>query len=689
MDSEKKNRIDRLVEILNDANHRYYVLNDPIMSDYEFDMKLKELESLEKDTGYVLPYSPTQRIGSDLQADFNDVDRTNVMGSIANVYTVEELDDWLKQYDSIDNSFIIEPKYDGTSCSLVYENGVLVQASTRGNGYRGSDITANVKTIKNIPLKLKVNQTGVTNDWHYENIYVPNRIEIRGEILMPKSVFRRLNEERINSGEQPFANERNSAAGSLKQLDPKVTASRDLIFKPYGLLTDDTEFKKKFVQYQHCMLDIAEIFGFDEPAYWRACDGNTVKVLVYEFGERWLNQQDYCMDGCVIKIESREKQEFIGYTQKVPKWAKAYKFKQEQASTRLTSIDVQMGMSGQLSFVAVFDPVEVDGSVITNATLNNVDYIKKMDIHVGDYVFVQKNGAVIPGITGVDYERNEVEKVHRIEFKTPEVCPFCGCKLVKKDADGAHLYCSNKYCPEWVVQRINHFVKKDCMNIEGLSIKTIRKMNSIGLVNKWQDLYSLTVDKLVNNGFGEKTAKNIVEEIEKSKSLDGSHTLLAIGIPMVGKVTAKRLLHDFESIKNLVRATIDEIYRVDGVGMAASQEIVRYFTENGDEMNDVINMLPTDIKKQEKHVSSVQDPQKEKKPLEGKKLLATGKLQSFTRDSIIESVEENGGTYASSISSGLDYLIVGDKAGNAKIAKAKSLNITMINEEHYLKMISR
>ena len=757
MTEEQKKKIEQLVEQLNDANHRYYVLNDPVMSDYEFDMKLKELESLENETNYILPYSPTQRVGSDLQEDFKDVEREHVMGSIANVYDYDELSEWLNQFDSVDNSFLLEPKYDGTSCSLIYENGLLIQASTRGNGWKGSDITANVKTIKNIPLKLKVNNTGVTNDWHYEKIYVPSKIEIRGEILMPKSVFKKLNKERTEAGEQTFANERNAAAGSLKQLDPKVTASRGLIFKPYSILTDDKTFWDQYVKYQHCMLDIAEIFGFDEPAYWRCADANTVKVFVGEFENRWLNEQDYCMDGCVIKLESTKKQEEIGYTQKVPKWAKAFKFKQEQASTKLKSIDIQMGMSGQLSFVAVLDPVEVDGSTITNATLNNVDYIKRMDIHVGDYVFIQKNGAVIPGITGIDYERNEAENVVRVPFVEPDVCPFCGCKLVKKDVDGAHLYCSNKLCPERVVQKINHFAKKECMNIDGLSIKTIRKMNYLGLVNKWQDLYELTVEKLVYAGFGEKVSSNLIEQIQKSKELDGAHTLFALGIPMIGKITAKRLVSDFGSIKNVVKATVDDIYRTEGVGMAAAQSLISYIAENSDEIADVINILPTEAKaksvnkpadkvvnnvvysvankqvdkktatvqplhtnqvtrmvatpvvEQNKKLaditSNVNQEKQEKTTFEsevkneepvvvsnesqivGKRIMATGKLQNFTRESIIDSVEENGGIYASTISNNLDYLIVGEKAGAVKIQKAKSLNIEMINEDQYLKMI--
>jgi DNA ligase (NAD+) len=709
-----KERIHELIKELNDANFRYYVQNDPIMSDYDFDMKLKELEKLEKEENYILPYSPTQRIGSDLQEEFGTVERTRVMGSIANVYTYDELEEWLNQFDDLDHTFLIEPKYDGTSCSLVYKNGILVQASTRGNGYKGSDITENVKTIKNIPLKLDINETGVTHDWHYEGLYVPDYVEVRGEILMPKSVFKSLNESRRKQGLDTFANERNAAAGSLKQLDPKVTAERKLIFKPYALFTDDKTFNETYVSYQHCMLDVAEIFGFDEPAYWRAVDPATTIMLVGEFEQRWLHEQDYCMDGCVIKIEDVSQQNEIGYTQKVPKWAKAFKYEQEKASTRLIGVETQMGMSGQISFVAVLDPVEVDGSEISRATLNNIDYIKKMNLHIGEYVFIQKNGAVIPGIIGTDDERNVLEGVDISDFTKidePKVCPFCGEKLVRKNDDGAHLYCSNKECCEKQIQRINYFVKKDCMNIDGLSLKTIRKMYESGLVKKWQDLYNVTYDDLVAIGLGEKVSLKLIDQINNSRLSDPVHVLMSLGIPMIGKVTAKRIMNYFLSIKNLRYATVEQVSSIDGVGEVAAQELIRYMVENSTDIDDVIeifNKNVTVVKKQPvkpvetQTVKPVETPtvntektddvkqESKQKPvgIYGKRILATGKLNNFTRESIIESVEENGGKYMSGIGINLDFLIVGEKAGAAKLKKAKELNIKMINEDEYLKMIS-
>lgn len=679
-----KKKIEELVDFLNDCNHSYYVLNDPKISDYEFDMKLQELDELESKTGYILPYSPTQRIGSDLQDDFKDVTRTKVMGSIANCYDMNELKEWLSQFDE---SFILEPKYDGTSCSIIYRDGVLVEASTRGDGYKGSDITENVKTIKNVPLKLKVNETGVTGDWHYNDIHVPHEIEIRGEVLMPKSVFLELNEKRADEGLKLFANERNAAAGSLKQLDSRVTAERGLIFKPYGVYTEDKDFENKYIKFQHNMLDIAEIFGFDEPSYWRCADSNTVMALVHEFGERFLNEQDYCMDGCVIKLDSFESQQNAGYTQKVPKWAKAFKFKQEQVSTKLLGIDMQIGMSGQISFVAILDPVEVDGSVVSKATLNNVDYIKKMDLHIGDYVFVQKNGAVIPGVCGVDYETNEIEGVERKEFEVPSKCPFCGEPLAKKDEDGAHLYCINTECKEKLIQKLNHFVKKGCMNIDGLSIKTLRKLFDLGLVTKWQDLYHLTYDDLVGNKIGKTIAKNIILQIGDSiVNGNGYKTLVSLGIPMIGDVTAKKIMEIFGDLSELSKASIDDIARIDGVGLVAANELVDYMKLNESEIADAIKILPT---KYEKKVipQAIDENGNINRCLDGKRVLYTGTFDNFSRAELEESIIAHGGKCVTAVGYALNYLIVGKNPGLEKIRKAKECQVTMLTEQEYLEKI--
>ena len=668
---DKRQRINELVELLNKANYEYYVLNEPhTFTDYEFDMRMHELDDLEKETGYILPYSPTQRVGSDLQSEFKEVPRKRIMGSIENCYDRAELKKWLSQFSN--DILILEPKYDGSSCSLIYENGVLVQASTRGSGYVGSDITANVKTIRNVPLKLEK----TVDD---ENFYIPNHLEVRGEILLPKSQLIRINKEREMNGEQPFANERNAAAGSLKQLDPKVTASRGLIFKPYGVYSNDENFSELYLRRQSYMLETAADLGFDKPHYWMVTPDTDVDALLDEFENNFLKNQDFCMDGCVFKLQSFKRQEELGYTQKVPHWAKAFKFKQEQASTKVKKIIIQMGMSGQLGFVAELEPVEVDGSKISRATLNNVDFIRDLDVKVGSYVFVHKGGAVIPNVSGVDYERNLVENVKVVEFEEPTVCPFCGKPLSRKIDGGAHLYCTNKWCEERNVQKLTYFVKKECMNIDGLSEKTIRKLYELGLIANWKDLVLCKEYDLYHAGIGVKMAAKITDEISKSISTLGpERTLISLGIPMIGKVTSKKIIDKYESLSAAVRAVLDGTFSVDGVGEVASKSFCDYVNENMDEIKDAIEYLPDD---------KVEDESPYGTALEGLKLLATGTFKTFSREGIKDSVERNGGTYASGVSGKLDYLIVGEKPGSNKIDKANELGIKMISENEYLNMI--
>lgn len=424
MSKSKEEMMQDLIELLNKASYAYYVQCKPIMTDYKFDMLLKELEELEAETGIVLSYSPTQRVGSDLQTEFKTVSRKRIMGSIANCYDINELRDWCTGFDNLEAGYedwIVEPKYDGLSCSIIYVDGILTSASTRGNGLVGDDITENVKTIKSVPLKLELcgnkNTENVTypdtiNDWHYQGIYIPKYVEVRGEILLPKSQLKRINEERLAAGLQPFANERNCAAGSIKQLDPKVTAKRNLVFHPYGVYVDnDEDFRAKYLSTQHDMLNVAEIFGFAAPNYWRAAGAYSVVQIIYGFEDKFLKTQDFCMDGCVVKFDNISKQESLGYTQKVPKWAKAFKFKQESVSTKLLDVEWQMGRTGKLTPVGILEPVEIDGSVVSKASLNNIDYINELDLQIGAYVFVEKGGAVIPKVTGVDYEKCVLENI--------------------------------------------------------------------------------------------------------------------------------------------------------------------------------------------------------------------------------------------------------------------------------------
>lgn len=681
---EQKTKIEELVDFLNKCNNMYYVQNSPIITDYEFDQKLKELANLENETGYILPYSPTQKVGSDLQEGFNEVSRTRMMGSIENCYDVDELTAWLEKHykNEVGHGFLLEPKYDGTSCSIIYRNGIIEVATTRGSGLKGTDITANVKTIHNVPLKLVINETGVTNDWHYNNIYVPNHIEIRGEILLPKSELVRINKEREAQGESPFANERNCAAGSIKQLDPKITASRNLIFKPYAVYSDDDNFIEKYLDEQHKMLDVAEIFGFDSPSYWRCATPRTVIEMLFGFRDLFLTKQDYKMDGCVIKMDNYADQLEAGYTQKVPKWAKAFKFQQERASTLLRSVDVQMGMSGQLGFVANLDPVEIDGTIVRRATLNNPDFIAENDLKLGQYVFVEKGGQVIPGIVGVDYETTlqKCSEVSNIEI--PEYCPFCGAKLEKITTlgdDGANLYCVNENCDERRIQKLVYFVKKDCMNIDGVGEEIIRTLYRKGIVKTWQDFYKLRMDDLSFDGFGEVSTKKMLSQIDKSRTeIEADRTLTAMGIRMIGKITAKKVMEHFGSIDNLKNACLNDISAIDGVGDVAANYLWTYINEHQEEIDDIIRILPHTYKSAKASVSN---------KLKGIVMLATGTLKNFTRDGIQESVIENGGTFASGVSKKVNYILVGDAPGQSKIDKALKLGVPMITEDEYLSMI--
>ena len=666
---DKKKYIDELVNALNTANHNYYVNNSPTMSDFDFDMKLRELEKLENETGYVLPYSPTQRVGSDLQNEFHEVSRKRIMGSIANCYDKNELKQWLGKFGN--EIMVLEPKYDGSSCSLVYKNGILIQASTRGSGYVGSDITANAKTIKNIPLKLEFDDQ------------IPEVIEIRGEILLPKSELTRINIERESNGLPPFANERNAAAGSLKQLDPKVTASRNLIFKPYSVYSDDIEFTKKYISSQCDMLSLTYKIGFDNPYYSivRANEWDNVEKLLNDFEEKYLKSQDFCMDGCVIKIDSFAKQEELGYTQKVPHWAKAFKFKQEQASTLLKDIQLQLGMSGQIGFVAILDPIEIDGSTISKATLNNIDYIRELDIKIGEYVFVTKHGAVIPGVDGVDYERTLRENCITKDFESPKVCPFCGEPLSKKIDGGVHLYCTNPKCKEREIQKLVHFVKKECMNIDGLSEKTIRKLYDSNIAKCWQDLVHVKITDLYSSGFGPKVSENIVDNLRKSiDELGAERTLVALGIPMIGKVNANKIINKYESLENILDSFSNGSFDISEIGNVLNDSFIKYMINNTNEFKDAIKYLPNK-KKENDEITPKENI------LNGIRILATGTFKNFSRDGIKQSIVSNGGLYASGVNKKLDILIVGSDAGPSKLEKAKELGIKMITEDDYINII--
>ncbi len=660
-------RMIELVALLNAYNYQYYVKNKPTVSDYEFDMLLKELETLEKQEGIILPTSPTQRVGSDLENEFKEVKREKVMGSIANCYDKDELLKWMQTVVPAGTEFTVGPKYDGTSCSLIYKDGELVQASTRGNGLVGSDITENARTIKSIPLSIPLSDD----------------CEIRGEILMPKSSFQKLNKERLEQGLEPFANERNAAAGSIKQLNSRITAERNLIFRPFCVFCDNAKFEK-----QTEMTNFANSVGFCiDIQDFTSADPYEIIRYIEEFEQKYLKNMDYCMDGVVIKVNDLSWQEKLGYSQKVPYWAKAFKFKQESASTKLIGVDWFVGRTGKLTPVGILDTVNVDGSNISNVTLNNMNYINGLDIRLGSYVFVEKGGAVIPKVTGIDYERHILEN-YDFEKCTPIgepfKCPVCGHPVVKKENadgdEGIHLYCTNKDCEAKVMARLEYFVSKDCMDIDGLGTKIMENLYKHNNVRNWYDLYTLKAEDLEYLG---KNGQKIYENIQKSKDMPADRVLVSLGIPMIGKVAAKALLECYGNIKDIYTDIVDyhgdKLFAEKPIGTAASNELVAFVLDSDNEklfanLFELLNCAYIS----NKPVGG---------PLEGKTLLATGTLENFPREEIKDSIINHGGKYASSVSKKLDYLIVGSKPGTSKVTKATELGIKMISESEYLDLI--
>lgn len=672
-------RMIELVALLNAYNYQYYVLNKPTVSDFEFDMLLKELEMLEKQENTVLPNSPTLRVGSDLENGFKEVRREKIMGSIQNCYDKDELLKWMQTIAAPGTEFTVGPKYDGTSCSLIYKNGILYLASTRGNGYVGSDITENARTIKSIPLSVNI-------EGKLEQILpeLKEEFEIRGEVLMPKSAFQKLNKERIEQGLEPFANERNAAAGSIKQQSSRVAAERSLIFRPFALFVDSDVIEK-----QTEMTDIAELLGFkvDIPDF-RSSDPQKVIEYIEEFEQKYLKNMDYCMDGVVIKVNDLKLQKQLGYSQKVPYWAKAFKFKQESVSTKIVDIDWQIGRTGKLTPVGILEPVQVDGSMISNVTLNNIDFIRDMDIRLYSYVFIEKGGAVIPKVTGIDYERHILENKdfdQCVKFGEPEICPCCSSKLEKKvnqnGQEGAHIYCTNENCRERVLAGLSYFVSKDCMDIDGLSIKTLEKMYDMLNLRKWYDLYGYTVEDLYRIGIG-KNAEKIVANIQASRQKPAERALIALGIPMIGKVASVALLESYGSIRDMYTDIVDnkgaKLFSESAIGQAAQKELYVYVLKNDKDFLFLFNLLNFTYICKDKPANG---------PLSGKTILATGTLENFSRDGIKDSVIQNGGTYASSVSKKLDFLIVGSAPGASKIDKANALGLKMITEAEYLDMI--
>ncbi|MFR9534527.1 MAG: NAD-dependent DNA ligase LigA [Rikenellaceae bacterium] len=660
---EKK--IAELTLQLNQHNYKYYVENAPEISDFEFDSLLRELSDLEaQHPQFANPNSPTQRVGSDISNSFESREHRFPMLSLGNTYSQEELHDFIvKVIDEVGpTEFVCELKFDGTAISLTYENGALTRAVTRGDGTRGDDVTRNVRTIRSVPLQL----LGSGN--------YPPLFEIRGEILLPYSSFDRLNAERIASGENPFANTRNAAAGTLKQQSSAIVAARGLDCMLYQIAGDFLPFESHWQN-----LSAAKQWGFKVADSMQLC---LSEEEIFSFIDMWDTKRHdlpFAIDGVVIKVNNYAQQRSLGFTAKAPKWAVAYKFKAEQALTELLSVDYQVGRTGAITPVANLEPVLLAGTTVKRASLHNAEQIALLDIRVGDKVYVEKGGEIIPKITGVELsERREgVEPLKYIDH-----CPECGSELIKIDGEAKH-YCPNDAeCPPQIIGRIIHFIRRKAMDIDGLGDETIELLFKNGLIHNVADIYDLRAEQLAElPRLGEKSAANIISSIEASKDVDFSRVLFALGIRFVGETTAKHLARQFKSLEALSIATREELLQTEEVGEKIADSLLEYFAC---EKNQLIleRLTSAGLTFKTKEETPLSDT------LHGKSFVVSGKFTIFGRDELKALIGKHGGRLLSAVSANVDYLVAGDKMGPAKLQKAEKLGVQIISEEHFAQMIS-
>jgi len=660
-----KQQIDQLRKELSEHNYNYYVLDNPTISDYEFDIKLKELQSLEvKYPEFFDANSPTQRVGGEITKNFETIPHEFRMYSLDNSYSKEDLNDWetrIKKLIDGDIQYTCELKYDGASISLTYENGILVRALTRGDGFQGDNVTANVKTIKSVPLKLKGN--------------FPQKFDIRGEIVLPFEGFNKMNEERIEIGEEPYRNPRNTASGSLKLQDSAEVAKRPLDCLLYHLIGSNLNIQSQFQS-----LEKAREWGFKVP---RAAKLLSSLDEVFEFINYWdIHRHDlpYETDGVVIKVNSLAQQEELGYTAKSPRWAVAYKFKTEQASTRLNSISYQVGRTGAITPVANLEPVELAGTTVKRASLHNADQIEKLDIRVGDEVFVEKGGEIIPKIIAVDLSKRKSESKRTVYITH---CPECQTELVRQEGEAQH-YCPNyNGCKPQIIGRIQHFISRKAMDIEGLGGETVALLVNAGLINNYSDLYELTKEQVIPlERMAEKSADNLVEGINKSHSIPFERVLYALGIRYVGETVAKKLAKHYKSIDALSMATQDDLVNVDEIGVKIAESVQEFFkSEANIKIIDRLKQFGLQLEISAEQLEGQSDK------LKGEIIVISGVFETLSRDELKKLIEDNGGKVSSSISSKTSFIVAGDNMGPSKKLKAEQLNISLINEHEFLQKI--
>ncbi|HEY9044956.1 MAG TPA: NAD-dependent DNA ligase LigA [Ohtaekwangia sp.] len=664
--TQAQKEIQQLTEKIQYHNDLYYQQNKTEISDQEFDMLLKKLEQLEKEfPQFKQPDSPSQRVGGTITKEFATVYHKYPMLSLGNTYSQEELEDWdarvAKGLEGDAYEYMCELKFDGVSMSLTYENGLLVRGVTRGDGVRGDDVTNNIKTIRSIPLKVKGTD-------------IPESFEVRGEVFLPKEIFAQLNKEREDIGEERYANARNTASGTVKMQDSTEVARRKLDCYTYALLGDHANTHSEAI---HKL----EQWGFHVSKTYQKCK-NIQEVLQYI--NKWDTDRHTLpleTDGVVVKVNSLEHQERLGFTAKSPRWAIAYKYKAQSLSTRLNGVTYQVGRTGAVTPVAELEPIFLAGTTVKRASLHNANQIAQLDLCIGDYVFVEKGGEIIPKVTGVDMEKR-TPSVTPIQYITH--CPECNTKLIRVEGEAA-FYCPNiNGCAPQIKGRIEHFIQRRAMDINSLGEQTIRQLYDLGLVKSPADLYKLTREDVLRlDGFKDKSAKNLLEGIEGSKAIPFESVLFAIGIRYVGKTVAEKLARYFKSIDNIAKATPEELLKAPEIGEKIAQSVFQFFG-NPENQTEITRLKEAGLQFE----STAKEPEKVSDVLNNKSFVISGVFQKYEREQLQDIIVQNGGRVLSSVSGKLDYLLAGDNMGPSKREKAEKLGVKIISEQDFEKLLN-
>ena len=662
---KEKEQIFKLREELSQHNHSYYVLDEPSITDFEFDVKLKQLQALE--LNYPELYdasSPTLRVGGEVTKNFETIVHAQRMYSLDNSYSKEDLMDWeVRLRKMVDGpiAYACELKYDGASISLTYENGLLVQALTRGDGTQGDNVTANIKTIKSVPLKLQ-------GDYPY-------KFEIRGEIVLPFSGFKTLNEEKIAAGEEPYKNPRNTASGSLKLQNSVEVARRPLECLLYSIVGENTGIQTQFDN-----LEKARSWGFKVPNVAKICDSIDDVLEFVNYWDVHRHELPYETDGIVVKVNNLFQQAELGFTAKAPRWAMAYKFKAEQVSTLLEHISYQVGRTGAITPVANLLPVELAGTIVKRASLHNADQIDKLDVRIGDWVYVEKGGEIIPKIIGVDLSRRKQgsDKIVYINY-----CTECESPLVRKEGEAQH-YCPNDMgCSPQIIGRIQHYISRKALDIEGLGGETVALLVNAGLIRDYADLYELTADQIIHlDRMANKSADNLVNGVQASKEVSFERVLFGLGIRYVGETVAKKLAKHYKSIKALSEATLEGLETVDEIGVKIADSVVAFFKNEANiRMVSRLILYGVQLELSEEALSN------QTTQLQGLRFVVSGIFETVSRDELKELIDSNGGKVVSSISAKTSFVVSGANMGPSKRTKADSLKVPIISEKEFLEML--